>query len=264
MIIGIAGKMRSGKDTLADILQYHYWNGLDGPVSYSSYKLMGTYNKFKIRKFADPIKDIICDLLGVDRHTLEYNEFKNKNLGENWKAYGLTMYPGDKDHIFSSHEQRDAFIKREKIDHSYVLWEREYTPRDLMQIIGTEFFRNQLHPNTWINAVLKDYRPDISNWIISDVRFINEAEAIKDRGGFIIRITRDTELRFPELWEEFQSQDKYDEWDEFLYHKREYQRVYHPSENEIDFIVADYELSNNGTIQELVFQVKELLNHDLH
>lgn len=37
--------------------------------------------------------------------------------------------------------------------------------------------------------ILKRVSPPC-NWIITDVRFPNEAEAIKDRGGFIIRIDR--------------------------------------------------------------------------
>ena len=34
-----------------------------------------------------------------------------------------------------------------------------------------------------------------SNWIITDVRFPNEAQAIKDRGGILIRINRDNGTR---------------------------------------------------------------------
>ena len=35
---------------------------------------------------------------------------------------------------------------------------------------------------------MDEYKP--SNWIITDCRFPNEAEAIKDRGGIIIRVDR--------------------------------------------------------------------------
>ena len=38
--------------------------------------------------------------------------------------------------------------------------------------------------------VSKDYPLEYPNWIITDVRFPNEAKAVKDRGGILIRINR--------------------------------------------------------------------------
>ncbi len=70
------------------------------------------------------------------------------------------------------------------------------TVRDFLQLLGTDAIRNGLHSNAWVNALMADYKPakmdqyHPSNWIVTDVRFPNEAEAIKDRGGVIIRIDR--------------------------------------------------------------------------
>jgi hypothetical protein len=70
------------------------------------------------------------------------------------------------------------------------------TVRDFLQLLGTDAIRNGLHSNAWVNALMADYKPakmdqyNPSNWIVTDVRFPNEAEAIKDRGGIIIRIDR--------------------------------------------------------------------------
>ena len=32
------------------------------------------------------------------------------------------------------------------------------TPRILLQQIGTDLFRNQLHPQVWVNATMADYK----------------------------------------------------------------------------------------------------------
>ena len=62
------------------------------------------------------------------------------------------------------------------------------TPRKMLQQVGTDLFRNQLHPNTWVNATFANYHDN--NWIITDVRFPNELEAIKKHNGITIRINR--------------------------------------------------------------------------
>lgn len=63
------------------------------------------------------------------------------------------------------------------------------TVRDFLQKLGTDAVRDGLHTNAWVNAVMADYTTE-SNWIITDTRFPNEAEAIKKAGGIVIRINR--------------------------------------------------------------------------
>ena len=70
------------------------------------------------------------------------------------------------------------------------------TVRDLLQKLGTECMRTGLHSNTWVNALMVDYKPakmdqyNPSKWVVTDTRFPNEAKAIKDKGGVVIRIDR--------------------------------------------------------------------------
>jgi hypothetical protein len=73
------------------------------------------------------------------------------------------------------------------------------TPRHILQQIGTEVARN-IHPDTWIKSVQreilrlnKEAKEDNlhpPNFVISDVRFLNEAKALKDMGGTLVRVTR--------------------------------------------------------------------------
>lgn len=82
--------------------------------------------------------------------------------------------------------------------------------REIMQFVGTDLFRMQYNKNVWINSLFSDFT-DKSKWIITDVRFINEAEKIKQLGGILIRINRPTINN-----DNHQSEtelDNYDNWD---------------------------------------------------
>jgi hypothetical protein len=121
--------------------------------------------KWEIKKFSGKLKQIASILLGMPEHLFENQDFKSEMLGEEWwKNYGDFYH--------------------------------QTTVRDFLQHLGTDAIRNGLHSNAWVNALMADYKPrkldqyNPSNWIVTDVRFPNEAEAIKDRGGIIIRIDR--------------------------------------------------------------------------
>lgn len=61
--------------------------------------------------------------------------------------------------------------------------------RRLLQVFGTEVGREMFGQNFWIDQAFKQIDP-AANVVIADVRFPNEADAIKQRGGHVIRINR--------------------------------------------------------------------------
>lgn len=73
------------------------------------------------------------------------------------------------------------------------------TTRELFQQVGTDMFRDK-YPDIWVNFLLKSLHEGVE-WpnnfivIVDDVRFENEAEAIKKIGGLLIKI----ETRLPEF-----------------------------------------------------------------
>lgn len=122
------------------------------------------------------------------------------------------------------------------------------TPRLLLQLLGTKCGRNIIHPNIWINSLMSDYKSYLTsnhpvddldweprtiypNWIITDMRFLNEMEAVKKKDGITIRVNRNLE--------EFKDQ--------------------HESETELDNAEFDYVIDNNVTIEELIEKVREIL-----
>ncbi|WP_414159867.1 deoxynucleotide monophosphate kinase [Pseudomonas sp. BNK-45] len=70
------------------------------------------------------------------------------------------------------------------------------SPRELMQSMGTEWARQMVHPDVWVRIAeqnlnyLQNSLSSVVGFVVSDVRFENEAEFIRQRGGTIIHIRR--------------------------------------------------------------------------
>ncbi len=72
-------------------------------------------------------------------------------------------------------------------------WERAKEQADvrrLLQRLGTEGVRNNLGDSTWVDAAMADLEPG-GKYVFTDVRFPNEAAAIRWAGGEVWRIVRD-------------------------------------------------------------------------
>lgn len=61
---------------------------------------------------------------------------------------------------------------------------------EMQQKVGTEAIRNNIHNDAWVLSLFGTYT-DEDFWIVTDVRFKNEAKIIKERGGIIIRLNGD-------------------------------------------------------------------------
>jgi hypothetical protein len=60
--------------------------------------------------------------------------------------------------------------------------------RRLLQVFGTEVGRNIFGENIWVDLCLNSIHSNRA--VISDVRFPNEADKIKERGGVVWRVNR--------------------------------------------------------------------------
>ena len=109
-------------------------------------------------------------------------------------------------------------------DMSFESAKREYPEvRRLLQTLGTDGIRNVLGQDVWADAALAKARRGGPFSVFTDVRFANEANAIRAGGGVIIRVTRPTSRAlFGELGA-------------------------HSSERNMDDIHADFEFVNDGT-----------------
>lgn len=114
--------------------------------------------------------------------------------------------------------------------------EYNITGREYLQWYGTEAHRQVFNPDFWIKAVLPDEgRDDLEQdtlLVITDVRFPNEAEAVRRVGG--------------EVWEVDAS-------------KRKPRDESHASEKRLPDGLIDYVLDNNGTLEDLGRNVRAAL-----
>lgn len=175
MIIGIAGRLKSGKSTFAQMLveelRQHY------PA--------------EIKMFSGKLKAVASLITGVPVERWEDQEFKASMLPE----WGMTG-------------------------------------REFLQRLGTDCVRDNLHTDTWVKALFADYQPD-SCWVIQDLRFKNEMEAITSRGGLCVRILRDTE-----------------------------NTDLHPSETALDDVEM-YQIDNNRSLEDLRASARNLVLLDV-
>lgn len=73
-----------------------------------------------------------------------------------------------------------------------------YSPRHAMQTLGTEWGRKCMGQDFWVNSAMSQVDRILENRVnvvMDDVRFPNEAQAIVDRGGIMVRITRPNVLQ---------------------------------------------------------------------
>ena len=230
-LIGISGKIGNGKDLLFDVINYivteDYWTSFEHYMHESTPVDLVYQNK----KFAGILKDIACKLIGCNVSQLEDREFKEKELGEEW-WYCVADDGSYIPYVQNLHEGKVVNLVK-------------LTPRKLLQLLGTEAGRQIIHPNIWVNALFADFENNKSdwlsatnsNWIITDVRFPNEAKAVKDRGGILIRINRP----------------------QYLDNGLVIRKDEHLSETALDdYDGFDYVIENDGTVQDLIDKVKSL------
>jgi hypothetical protein len=173
MVIGISGRLGSGKDTVGSIIQYLTAKDMGSECMKrirAGLSIDGHHNSdFVIKKFAGKLKLIGSILAGVSVEDFEDQDFKKLPMSLEW----------------------------------------EMTYREFLQKLGTEAMRDGLHKEVWVNALFADYKWHVKewdelgnetvgeypNWIITDMRFPNEIAAVELREGITIRVNRDNGTR---------------------------------------------------------------------
>lgn len=66
------------------------------------------------------------------------------------------------------------------------------SPRQMLQSLGTEWGRNMVGENIWCEAMVRRIKMSPADFIlIDDLRFLNEAHALKKLDAVIIRLARE-------------------------------------------------------------------------
>jgi len=103
------------------------------------------------------------------------------------------------------------------------------TPREVMQTLGTEWGRDSVYSKIWLDSWERSVC-DLTYVVVEDLRYLNEAELVKNRGGKIWRVKRP-----------------------------DYKCNGHISETEMEGIKPDLTIRNSGSLEELHAMIDSIL-----
>lgn len=189
-IIGLSGYARSGKDEAAKVLVEKYG--------------------FVRVAFADKLRDFLYALNPPVSHTRWVKSQSGRTFA--------TKNPGGEEVLL-----QDVIDEYGWDGYKATPYSKEI--RRQLQRLGTEAGRNTLWDSIWIDAAFADV-PEGKSIVITDCRFPNEAQAIKERGGNVVRVERDG-----------------------VGPAKGADGLIHPSETSLDDWDFDYYLPNNGTLE---------------
>lgn len=168
--------------------------GIAGPAG-SGKDTIGTrlsiHHDFVMTSFAEPLRCAAMEVFGLD-----YDHFIDRELKETVNGYwGLT-------------------------------------PRQMLQRLGTEAIRGTFGAEFWIRRWCQTYAEvqGTDNVVVTDVRFPEEAQMVRERGGIMVHVMRDGVTRFN-----------------------------HASDQDIAFLAGDHAIENDGDIKGLYAKVDDLL-----
>jgi len=174
---------------------------------------------------------------------LAAHDFTRVAFADELKRFAMDIWDLSFEQVYGSNEDKETVDER---------W--GLSPRTILQQFGTQIGRN-VHKETWVRRtfnIIEDAAyfgfparlPDLAarrfqarhvtnatRWVIPDVRFPSEAEAVKAHGGVIIKVVRPSIV----------SDDMHD------------------SEVGVDEVKEDYLIVNDGTLEDLRDKTNEIL-----
>jgi len=255
-LILINGKIDAGKDTVTKIIQMLTLKSnieeilipeMIELLTEGDNQYIDWWTDYQNKKFADTLKEAVAKLLGCKRDDLEDRNFKKQLLPESWSIMGMT--------------HRDFLVK-----------------------FGSAL-KKEIHPQLFIKALFRNYNPKKDSWIISDLRFEEEWDFAQQYNPITIQVVRN--LRSIDSWLKLYHHIKILDWDgwdrtdleasknekitlgEFkskvlksTIKSSNFEELFtlHKGETELENKDFHYTIYNNGTLEDLIKQVKIILN----
>lgn len=178
--------------------------------------------------FAASLKDVCADIFNWDRAMLE----------------------GDTP---ESRQQRDIV----DVWWSEKLGITDFTPRLALQLVGTDTLRNYFHNDLWLLTLQNRFENGIStDTVISDVRFPNEIQLVKNMGGILVEVQRDSNTP---IWKNIALKANTQNDEDALREMRENFPEAHISEWAWVGTKPDIIITNNSSLQALKLQINQAL-----
>lgn len=180
---------------------------------------------FRADSFAAPLKDAAAAIFGWERSLLEGDTKESREFRETEDLY----------------------------------WSKKlgkpFTPRLALQLLGTEAGRKVFGTNLWSGSLERRYIQSQKNTVVTDVRFPNEIDCIRDMGGFVVHVARGP---WPEWYNMAKALNKAHDFKDIEFppynfpHASEYSWVGHPGLGAL--------IENDGTLAELKEKIKGLVS----
>lgn len=126
------------------------------------------------------------------------------------------------------------------------------TPRLVLQLWGTEVCRSSFHDDIWIASVENKMRTSKDSIVISDCRFPNEIKSIKNAGGNVVWVQRGELPKWYNIASNANAGVA-------MYKEELASYKIHVSETAWAGTVFDRVIDNNGSIEDLYSQLKNLV-----
>ncbi len=204
LTVVISGKKTAGKSSLGKYILAQYLNAragherftieMDGKdvllvdtlnsntivaVDYPNKVASDIYNAYsaKIYSFADPLKKICIDVLGLDSgQCYGTDDDKNSQTHILWDDLPASI--------------REKYSRNRRGGGGTKPASGFMTGREVMQVLGTDYFR-QIDPSCWARGLYSTIEQEgYSLAIVTDARFPNEITIGTERDAFAIRLTR--------------------------------------------------------------------------
>ena len=102
---------------------------------------------------------------------------------------GIMSFAGGLKAMLATILPPEAFTPEGKENPEYGLCGKK--PRELMQTLGTEWGRDKVSENIWVDVMEKKIlKSGLQSVIIDDLRFVNEWAMVKKLGGVVIALER--------------------------------------------------------------------------
>lgn len=165
-------------DTRLIILTGKAQSGKDSSCLFAKSLIENSGYSAKIYAFADPLKQLCCDLFNTPRELCWGNNQEKDTLTHyRWADFPLPI------------SEINRIMKYECGLKNSILSDN-VTIREMLQVWGTNIFR-LYEPDCWVNATIGSINKESPDFaIISDARFPNEIELLSNFTPTVIRLLR--------------------------------------------------------------------------
>lgn len=199
----------------------------------------------------------ICGFIGSGKDTVadylvENHGFARDSFASTLKDAVAAIFGWDRELVDG--RTKEARDWREQVDPWWAerLNMPNLTPRLVLQLWGTEVGRQAFHNDIWIASLENKLRKTTGNVVITDCRFPNEVQAIKNAGGKVYWVSRGA---LPEWYQYAFDAARGDN------KAAETLKTYNIHASETSWVAERFDrvIRNNGTLEDLYSKVKDLV-----